>query len=86
MAELTDQEKEDARKIFEGEVEGKSACYHCAGIHAAVAKVPIDRQPCPRIKKIDYAATGQVVSVEYWPWDHSWEGNVIFPQDVYDAE
>lgn len=86
MPELTDDQKAEARKIFEGQVEGKSACYHCAGLHDPVAKLSSDRQPCPRVKKIEYAPTGQVIAVEYWPNSEGWMANVLFPRDVYDED
>lgn len=81
---MTDQEREDARQIFEGKIEGKSACRLCAGIHAMVAGLAPEQQPCPRVKRLEYAATGQVLSVEFWPWNGNWEVNVIFPQDAYE--
>lgn len=83
MSDLSDDERDAARSIFEGQVEGKSACHFCAGIHATVAGLESHRQPCPRIHRIERHTDGTVLVLEFWPPGH-WEDNVIFPHDVYD--
>lgn len=81
---LSDEERTVARDIFEGKVEGKSACHFCAGLHATVAGLAPSRQPCPRIKRVEWHADGTVLVVEYHhPGDWADE-NTIFPHDVYD--
>lgn len=82
---LSSEDRDDARKIFEGEVEGVTGCHHCAGIHARVANLPAERQPCPRIKTATWHPDGTMISVEYFRpgW---WESQVIFPHDVYNDE
>lgn len=82
---LTPEHRADARAIFEGAVEGRSACHFCAGIHATVAGMPFDRQPCPRVRRVEWHPDGTVLSVEYWP-PGRWEHDVIFPSDVYDED
>lgn len=77
---------EQARRIFSGEENGVSACWYCAGIHARVANLPAQFQPCPRIKRIEWAANGEsVASVEFWP-SGQWESLVVFPGDAWDNE
>jgi hypothetical protein len=83
---LTPEQKSAAQKIFEGQEAGKHACSHCAGIHSTVAGTSADRQPCPRIKKVEYHPNGTMASVEYWSANSGWEINVVFPHDVYDDE
>lgn len=87
MSELTNEDKTAAREIFEGKVEGKSACVFCAGIHASVAGLTPQWQPCPRVKRIERHADGTPLIIEHWPLGR-WESDVIFPADVYgdDAE
>jgi len=86
MPRLSAEEQQAARDIFEGKVEGKSACHYCAGIHATVANLAASRQPCPRIKRIQWHADGTVLELEYHhPGDWADE-NTIFPHDVYDEE
>lgn len=81
--DLSEEEKEVARSIFEGAADGRSACHFCAGIHDPVAELPATRQPCPRLKRIEWHPDGTVLNVEYWP-PGRWEEHVIFPRDVYD--
>lgn len=83
MSDLSDEEKEAAREIFEGRVDGKTACHFCAGIHAAVAGLEAHRQPCPRIRRIERHPDGTVLVLEFWP-PGRWESSVIFPEDVYE--
>jgi hypothetical protein len=86
MPRLSAEEQAAARAIFEGKAEGKTACHFCAGIHATVANLPPSRQPCPRIKRIEWHPDGTVLVLEYHhPGDWADE-NTIFPHDVYDAE
>lgn len=79
---LTPDQRADARAIFEGAAADRSACHFCAGIHATVAGVPSNRQPCPRVKRVEWHPDGTVLSVEYWA-PGRWESDVIFPADVY---
>ena len=84
--ELTEEQKSDARSIFEGTHKDRSACHFCAGLHFQVAGLYPSQQPCPRVKKIDRHTDGStVLSVEYWP-NGEWESDVVFPSDVYDEE
>ena len=84
MVDMTDEQKAAAQKIFEGADDSRSACIHCAGLHAVLANRTPGQQPCPRIKKIEYHPGGEMASVEYWPPDSGWDLNVIFPHQVYD--
>lgn len=81
---LTPDQKADARAIFEGTAE-RGACHFCAGIHAFVAGLPDSRQPCPRVKRVEWHPDGTVLTVEHWP-PGRWEHDVIFPADVYDDD
>lgn len=81
--ELSSEAKDAAREIFEGRVDGKGACHFCAGIHSSVAGLDPKWQPCPRIKRIERHVDGSVLVVEFWE-PGLWEGDVIFPSDVYD--
>lgn len=83
---LTDEERDAAREIFEGRVEGKTACHFCAGIHATVAGLSASRQPCPRVKRIEWHADGTVLVLEYHHPSDWADENTIFPHDVYDGE
>lgn len=83
--ELTEAEKADARELFEGRVDGRTACQHCGGIHAHVVGLPSGWQPCPRIRKIERHTDGAIIAVEYWP-NGAWEADVIFPGHVYDVD
>lgn len=80
--EFTEEQLLAARSIFEGDGD-REACHFCAGIHAFVARLPADRQPCPRIRRVEWHPDGTVLNVEYWP-PGRWETNVIFPNDVYE--
>jgi hypothetical protein len=82
---LTSEHKADARLIFEGRVDGRTACHYCAGIHAHVAGLLMELQPCPRIKRIERHNNGTLAAVEYWPLGE-WEQDVIFPGDVYEDD
>jgi hypothetical protein len=87
-ADLTPEEIENAKKIFEGKAEGKSGCVHCAGIHDTVLGLPRDRQYCPRVKRAVWHLDGTLVEVEYWPRGQ-WEppaDQVIYPHEVYAVE
>lgn len=85
MTDLTPEEKSAARDIFEGRIEGKSACMFCAGIHASVASLDSRWQPCPRIKRIERHVDGTPLVIEHWR-PGEWEADVIFPADVYDGD
>jgi hypothetical protein len=81
--ELTEEEKFNAREIFEGKIEGRQACIHCAGLHGRVAGLSAEQQPCPRVKRVHRHTDGAtILEVEYWP-NGDWEEDVIFPEDVY---
>jgi hypothetical protein len=91
---LTPDEVKDAREIFEGKIEGRSGCVHCAGIHNSVNGLKADRQPCPRVKRAVWHSDGTLLEVEYWPrgeWDRdevnpgSWR-HIIYPSDVYSVD
>lgn len=85
--ELTEDEIRTARKIFEGEIQGRSGCHFCTGIHDTVRGLPPQRQPCPRIKRITWHQDGTVLDVEYWPRSEwATDEDTIFPHDVYDAD
>jgi hypothetical protein len=84
--ELTEDEIATARKIFEGEIPGRSGCHFCAGIHDTVRGLPPQRQPCPRVRRITWHADGTVVEAEYWPRSEWLDDDTIFPHDVYGAE
>lgn len=81
--ELSPEHKEQARAIFEGEIEDRSACCFCGGLHTFVAKLRPHLQPCPRIKSVERHMDGTVLKLEHWP-PGTWEADVIFPSDVYD--
>jgi len=76
VADLTRQQKLDARQIF---AEGK-ACEDCGGIHS---------RACPRVKRQVWLRTGpgagQRTEVEFWPpgWDDT---GIIWPEDAYDED
>jgi len=82
---LSSAEKAAAKEIFEGELENRSACVYCAGIHAHVAKLDAYWQPCPRIRRIERHPDGSILVLEFWP-NGDWEQEVIFPDDVYEDE
>jgi len=75
VADLTRQQKLDARQIF---AEGK-ACPDCGGIHS---------RACPRIKRQTWLRTGpgagERTEVEYWA-TYPDEG-IIWPEDAYDED
>jgi hypothetical protein len=84
--EMSSEEKADARAIFEGTVKERSACYFCAGLHARVAGLHPEQQPCPRIKKLSRHTDGiTVLDIEHWP-PGEWEADVLFPSDVYEED
>lgn len=74
--DLTPEERESARGIFEGK--GNTApCMHCGGVHL---------RACPRVKKITWHVDGTCTSAEYWP-DREWsDANIVWPEDAYDEE
>jgi hypothetical protein len=82
--ELSEEEKSDARDIFEGKSDAARACRHCAGLHPAVVDLKDGQQPCPRVKRVKWHTDGMtILDVEYWP-NGEWETDVVFPGDVYD--
>lgn len=85
VTELDREDKEYARKVFRGEIDGQTACHFCAGIHASVAKLRPHMQPCPRIKNVERHVDGTVLKLEFWP-PKTWEHDVIFPKDVFDED
>lgn len=80
---LSDEETKEARLIFEGKNDKVKACHFCSGIHGSVAGLRPWDQPCPRIKRIERHANGEVAAVEFWP-NGDWEDDVVFPADVYE--
>jgi hypothetical protein len=86
VSEFSREESDSAREIFEGRVDGKTACHFCAGIHATVAGLMPTRQPCPRVKRLEWHVDGTVLVLEYWPPSEWADENTIFPHDVYDEE
>jgi len=81
--ELTDEEIIEARRIFKGEEPGKSGCWHCGGLHELVAGLPMQRQPCPRVKRALWHPDGTLLEVEYWERD-SWEDeDTVYPSEVF---
>lgn len=77
MADLTPQERQNAKLIFEGKVEGREACIHCGGIHL---------RACRRVKRAEWHPDGSLLKVWYWP-DGSWsEANTVWPEEIYDDE
>jgi hypothetical protein len=88
--DLTPEDKASAREIFSGSVkdpQGRQveACYFCGGLHDRVAGLDPDRQPCPRIKRLERHVDGTLLSVEFWA-PGRWESGIVFPRDVYDEE
>jgi hypothetical protein len=85
---LTREEREQARRIFEGHEfdrhnQPRHGCYHCAGIHDVVDGLPPYRQPCHRVKSAKWTTNGELLEVEYWPRG-KWEpDDVIFPSEAY---
>lgn len=79
---LSEEEREVAKAIFEGRAENRGACIFCAGIHSQVIGLDADRQPCPRIRRIERHPDGSILVLEFWP-NGDWERDVIFPDDVY---
>ena len=71
---LTPQQKHDARMILEGNVEGRSACVHCGGIHL---------RACRRVKRAEWHVDGTLLRVWYRK-DGSWnEDEICWPEDAY---
>lgn len=90
VTDLTDDERDAARAIFEGRAHARRACWFCAGLHDQVASTdaqPIRpwQQPCPRVKRAAWHPSGELAEVEYWP-NGEWEDEVVFPRDVYDED
>ena len=90
MSDLSPEEKADARAIFTGAATDGGgnpieACHYCGGLHARVAGLQPDWQPCPRIKRIERHVDGTVLVVEHWP-PGIWETDVIFPRDAFDDD
>lgn len=85
-SDLTPSERAEARMIFEGRMEGVTACWYCGGIHTRVTNLPAQMQPCPRVKRIEWHHDGStVLAVEFWA-NGEWEDSVVFPADVWDDE
>lgn len=77
MANLTPQQRHDARLILEGKVSGRSACEHCGGVHL---------RACRRVKQAEWHADGTLIKVWYWP-DGKWdESEIVWPEDAYDDD
>jgi hypothetical protein len=86
--DLTPEERKEAREAFEGSLRDRMGayvdvvCVHCAGLHDRVIRLHQQRQPCPRVRRIEFHGN-EISSVEYWPegrWDDS---RVIYPHHVY---
>lgn len=73
---LTPLEKSAAQQIFRGEVQGKSPCEDCGGLH---------QRACPRIRRQVWigqgSGAGARTEVEYWK-DFDDEG-VVWPEDAF---
>lgn len=82
---LSEAEIEDAKAIFEGRNDKAKACHFCAGIHNSVAGLYVWQQPCPRVKRVQRFANGELAEVEFWE-PGRWEQGVVFPTDVYEVE
>lgn len=85
MSDLTDQQRADARAIFAGRTPDRSACHYCGGLHGFVAGLAPERQPCPRVKRVAYHPNGVVADVLFRE-PGTWEGRVVFPEDVYEDD
>jgi hypothetical protein len=73
VPELTAEEKAGYQEQFKT---GKG-CVQCGGLHL---------RACPRVKRLVMRNNEEISEVEFWA-DGSWPKNdVIFPEDVYDAE
>lgn len=75
--ELTAEQREQARLIFEGKVQGQTACLHCGGVHL---------RACRRVRSIEWHVDGTVLKAEYWP-DGQWdEGLIVWPEDAFEED
>ena len=92
---LTGQEKPEAQRAFRGEEPGKSPCQWCGGLHVRTLlqpaplgeSLPLGVQyeaACPRVKRLEFHANGNLVSVEFW--EHYDESGIVFPEDAFDPE
>jgi hypothetical protein len=71
---LTDEQRYQARQVFEGHTD-QQACVHCGGVHL---------RACRRVRKIEWHADGSVLKAAYWP-DGSWDDDdIIWPEDAYE--
>jgi hypothetical protein len=77
-SDLTEDQRYQARQIFEGKAgDAQRPCVHCGGVHL---------RACRRVRKIAWHPDGTVIAATYWPdgeWDDS---DIIWPEDAYDDE
>jgi hypothetical protein len=81
---MSDEDRAEARRIFQGEHPTRQQCEHCGGIHA---------RSCPRIKSehivysynvTDNSERVAETEIKYWP-PGTWEtDDITFPEDVFD--
>jgi hypothetical protein len=76
--QLTAEEKQQARLVFEGKApNGQLPCLHCGGIHL---------RACRRVKAITWHTDGSTTSAEYWP-DGTWdESGITWPEEAYEDD
>jgi len=73
--EITDDERAYAQAVFAHQIDGKSACEFCGGLHSRM---------CRRVKEITYHTNGELRRIRFWR-DDEWDASdVIWPEDVYD--
>jgi hypothetical protein len=81
---LSPAEIQDARRVFAGKAEGRSACVHCGGIHVTVYGLHAAQQPCPRVRSITWHIDGVTIThVDYWPHGRWPVDGIVFPDQVY---
>lgn len=74
-------EEEPVKKL-----ESHTICVWCAGIHSLVPNIPLDRQPCPRLKSMEFGVGGSVIKVEFWEPQRAWELSVLSQPDLLEEE
>lgn len=58
-------------------------CVFCSGFHDIVSGLLDYYQPCPRVKRIERAESGEILVLEFWP-PGSWERRVVFPSELHE--
>jgi hypothetical protein len=71
--ELTAEQKKGYREQFAAEKQ----CVHCGGLHL---------RACPRVRRIVWRNKEEPSEIEYWPAGKWPEGDIVFPEDVYDDD